>query len=96
MRIACHNTLTFYNVPSQKLRAFSCKKFSEGWISSDQANPITEGELKAEDSPGNFTIEKQANQVIVRVYDRFGTAFAKTFPIPTTGNSSQPGCCTGP
>jgi hypothetical protein len=55
------------------------------------ANLITGGELKVEDSPGNFTIEKQANQVIVRSYDRFGTAFVKTFPIGATGKSDQPG-----
>jgi len=58
-------------------------------------NGITGGELKVEDSPGNFTIEKQTNpaiipnQVIVRVFDRTGMAVVKTFPIGTTGTSGK-------
>jgi hypothetical protein len=31
--------------------------------------------LKVEDSPGNFTIEKRAGHVTIRVYDRFGAAY---------------------
>ncbi len=53
-------------------------------------NMTAGGELKIEDSPGNFTIEKQANQVIIRAYDRIGEAVVKTFPIGTTGNPGQP------
>ncbi len=58
-------------------------------------NGIAGGELKVEDSPGNFTVEKQADKVIVRVYDRFGTPVVKTFPIGTTGNPSQPDPASG-
>jgi hypothetical protein len=54
------------------------------------ANTITGAELKVEDSPGNFTIEKQANQVIVRAYDRFGMAIVTRFPLEVTGNPGQP------
>ena len=53
-------------------------------------NGITGGDLKVEDSPGNFTIEKQANQVIVRVYNPFGTAVVKTLPFLTMSYPSQP------
>jgi hypothetical protein len=58
-------------------------------------NGIAGGELKVEDSPGNFTVEKQANQVIVRVYDRIGTALVKAFPIEATGNTDRPDTAPG-
>ena len=51
---------------------------------SPMPNGITGAELQVEDSPGNFTIEKQAGKVIVRVYGRFGTAIVKTYPIEAT------------
>jgi len=53
-------------------------------------NGMTGGELTVEDSPGNFTIEKQADQVIVRVYDRSGTAIVKAYPIGATAKPRQP------
>ena len=53
-------------------------------------NEVTGSELKLEDSPGNFTVEKQAKQVVIRVYDRFGTAVAKAIPIATASKPGQP------
>jgi hypothetical protein len=58
-------------------------------------NPVVGGELKVEDSPGNFTIEKRANQVVIRVYDRFGTAVVETLPIESAGNPSRPDPASG-
>jgi hypothetical protein len=44
-------------------------------------NVITGAELKEEDSPGNFTVEKKPEEVVVvRVYDRLGRAIVKAFP----------------
>lgn len=53
-------------------------------------NLSTGDERKVEDSPGNLTVEKQADKVIVRFYDRSGTAFVKTYPIGATGTPGQP------
>jgi hypothetical protein len=36
-------------------------------------NRIAGGELKVEDSPGNFTVEKQSDKVVIRVYDLDGS-----------------------
>ena len=54
---------------------------SEPGYRSFTPNEFTGGELKAEDSPGNLTVEKQAAKILVRVYDRYGTPFVKTYPI---------------
>ena len=43
-------------------------------------NPATGGELEIEDSPGNFTVEKQDGKIIVSVYDSAGRAWLLTFP----------------
>jgi hypothetical protein len=47
------------------------------------ANWITGGKLKTEDSPGNFTVEKKRNQVIIRVFDHIGQAFITSLPRST-------------
>jgi hypothetical protein len=44
-------------------------------------NEITHSELRVEDSPGNLTVGRQANQVTVCVYDRTGTPFERIYPI---------------
>jgi hypothetical protein len=44
---------------------------------------------KVEDSPGNFTIEKQADQVILRVYDLTGTEHVTTIPIESADKPGQ-------
>jgi hypothetical protein len=54
-------------------------------------NRITGTDLRVEDSPGNFTVEKQADKVLIRVYDRFGRALVKTYPIGTKHPPAQPG-----
>ena len=43
-------------------------------------NPVTGGDLEIEDSPGNFTVDKQDGKIIVRVYDSAGRAWLLTFP----------------
>jgi hypothetical protein len=45
-------------------------------------NSITGRSLKQEDSPGNFTVEKLPEEVVVRVYDREGSAFIIKRQIP--------------
>ena len=43
-------------------------------------NVVTKAKLQVEDSPGNFTVEKQDDQVILRVYDRMGRPLVYTMP----------------
>ena len=49
-------------------------------------NPLTGGELTMEDSPGNFTIEKKMDRVVLRMYTGDGSIAIRTVPIPATGN----------
>lgn len=44
-------------------------------------NAVTGGELVVEDSPGNFTVEKNAEKVVVRVYDLLGRVLVAEHPI---------------
>jgi hypothetical protein len=53
-------------------------------------NVVTGSELKVEDSPGNFTVEKKPREVRVRVYNRFGMAFVKAYPIGAEHNVGRP------
>ena len=53
---------------------------------SGSANPIMGGDLLIEDSPGNFTVEKQATNIAIRVYDFTGHPLHYNFPV---GASSQ-------
>ncbi len=43
----------------------------------------TKPEFKVEDTPGNFTVEKQPGKVIVRAYDRDGTVSFSEYPAPS-------------
>jgi len=61
-----------------------------------EANWTTWAELKVEDNPGNLTVEKHADKVIVRIYDRSGTPFVYTFPIEAASKPGQPGRVPGP
>lgn len=45
-------------------------------------NPYTGADVVAEDSPGNFTIEKSPKKVIIRVYDAAGRPMVIERPIP--------------
>jgi hypothetical protein len=42
---------------------------------------ITGDELRIEDSPGNFTVEKDPTNVAVRIYDRAGRPMIHNFPV---------------
>ncbi len=56
---------------------------------SPPRNPVTGSELTLEDSPGNFTIEKQADQVILRVYHTDGSAMTKAFSMPAARTGAR-------
>jgi hypothetical protein len=45
-------------------------------------NMETGAELKAEDTPGNFTVEKRGEKVVVRVYEYDGTVDSSEHPLP--------------
>ena len=47
----------------------------------EPTNMITGTKLRAEDSPGNFTVEKQPDKVVIRVYDRTGMVLVSEYPI---------------
>lgn len=53
-------------------------------------NRATGGPIVCEDSPGNFTLEKQDQKLLVRVYDRFGQGWTTEYPIPKSAPSSSP------
>ena len=59
------------------------------------ANNIVGGDVTAEDSPGNFTVEKVDDTVVIRVYDAHGMAWVAKYP--TAGPvpkmlQIEPGC----
>ena len=47
-----------------------------------QRQSLTGEPLHAEDTPGNFTVEKRGGKVCVRIYDRFGGAQVTEIPLP--------------
>ncbi len=52
---------------------------------------ITGTELMVEDSPGNFTVEKRPDKIVIRVYDGVGAVLrVECPPINRPGNSSEP------
>ena len=53
-------------------------------------NETTGSELKVEDSPGNFTLERKSSQLFVRVYDHIGRSSVNTYPIESNSDSSPP------
>jgi len=44
------------------------------------SNRLTGGTLQVEDSPGNFTVTRQGDNVILRVYDTVGRAVTNSWP----------------
>jgi hypothetical protein len=51
----------------------------------ETTNQYTGTDVIAEDSPGNFTVEKSPKKVIIRVYDHAGRPMPIERPIPNTG-----------
>ena len=49
-------------------------------------NDLSGTEITVEDSPGNFTVEKSAKSVIIRVHDFTGRAMVTERPIPHPSN----------
>jgi hypothetical protein len=75
----------------QEIAAWLLKTLDETRV--DKATPrktITGTELKVEDSPGNFTIEKRDDKIVIRVYDRVGMVRRAEYPISDqSGKSSK-------
>jgi hypothetical protein len=73
----------------QEIGAWLLKTLDETRV--DKAKPrrtITGTELKAEDSPGNFTVEKRDDKIVIRVYDRVGMVRRAEYPIPDQSGKS--------
>ncbi len=51
------------------------------WTPGRQRNEIMGGDLMVEDSPGNFTVTKLDETVVIRVYDANGLAWVAKYPI---------------
>jgi hypothetical protein len=51
-------------------------------------NEIAGGEVVVEDSPGNFTVEKLDDKVVIRVYDRLGMPWVVDYTIPYKAKDS--------
>ena len=60
-----------------------------GLIGSQAGNRVTGDGLRIEDSPGNFTIEKEATNIILRCYDNTGRPLRLDFPIGKAGGDAQ-------
>lgn len=60
------------------------------WGGPAVTNMITGGDLKMEDSPGNFTIAKEPGKVLVRVYDPTGMALVRVYPKQAKGSPLPP------
>ena len=66
----------------QEIAAWLLKSLDETRL--DKTTPrrtISGTELRIEDSPGNFTVEKRSEKVVIRVYDRVGMVLRVEFPI---------------
>jgi hypothetical protein len=60
--------------------------------SATQTKTTTGTELRAEDSPGNFTVEKRRDKVVIRMYDHVGMVVLIERSIPVqSGKSAAPG-----
>ncbi len=53
------------------------------------SNRLTGGELKIDDSPGNFTVEKAANRVLLRIYRADGSVMTRVLPEMRTSPSQD-------
>ena len=53
-------------------------------------NRTTDSELRVEDSPGNFTVEKHGDKVAIRVYNLFGVAIRIDHSTPAPGENAKP------
>ncbi len=50
---------------------------------TEALNPISGDKLQASDTPGDFTIQKEGTNIILRVYDHTGRPLRVDIPIPT-------------
>jgi len=64
----------------RQITAYLLKEFAARYIGAK--NWLAGVELQIEDSPGNFTVEKQSKNVIIRVYDHSGGVLVKKYVIP--------------
>ena len=56
---------------------------------SKAVNQITGGEIQVEDTPGNFTVEKAATNIAIRIYDQTGRPLIWNFPAPGATPSTE-------
>lgn len=80
----------------QEIAAWLLKTLDETRV--DKATPgktITGTELKVEDSPGNFTVEKRDDKIVIRVYDRVGMVRRAEYPMPDQSGKSTKTTVTG-
>ncbi len=57
-----------------------------------QGNPtnlVTGSKLKIDDTPGNFTVEKQGEEIVVRVYGHDGTVYSSEYPLWPAAGAGQ-------
>jgi hypothetical protein len=74
---------------SEQEIADSLRKKPNAWTDGPTKNPLTGGEVQVEDSPGNFTVEKQAGRVVLRAYDQTGAAAIKVLPLEPPGKQGD-------
>lgn len=78
------------NRTEPEIAAFLLKNVQErASKESPLKNPLTGGDLAMEDSPGNFTIEKKSDRVILCMYSGDGSIAVRTIPIPAAGDASS-------
>lgn len=57
------------------------------YVGDKPKNQIMGDDLKVEDTPGNFTVEKGATNIVIRVYDQTGRPFIYNIPIDNQGSA---------
>ena len=56
---------------------------------SNVINKLTGDMLRVEDSPGNFTVDKDTTNIVVRIYDRTGRPLICNFPVAATNTTTN-------
>lgn len=70
--LAISDDPSFSKKTESEIAAAIIRKYGEVLESPNPTNPIFGGDLTSDSTPGNFTVEKQGNKVVVRVYDAIG------------------------
>ncbi len=68
--------------PQEEIVAFLLQSLREAATDESPVRNSTTGtELKVEDSPGNFTVEKTPDKVLIRFYSSLGQPFVDAYPL---------------